>query len=131
MEATSGAVVKGTRRAVDAAVDLHRVRAARAEDRPATRQDAADLRDAELGGQALERALPAVAEAEELVAVLLDALADDAADDGVEAGAVAAAREDSDAHVDHHALSAKPRSARAPGAARVWAKRFQEEPPNL
>ena len=46
----------------------------------------------------LERALPAVAEADELAAVHLDALADDGADDGVEPGAVAASGEHSDAH---------------------------------
>ena len=54
--------------------------------------------DAELHGQALERALPAVAEADELEAVGPDALADDGADDRVETGAVAATGEHSDAH---------------------------------
>ena len=84
--------------ALDAAVDLDRVRAARAQDRPAAGQDAADLGDAQLRGEALERALPAVAEADELVAVLRHALADDGADDSVETGAVAATGEHSDAH---------------------------------
>ena len=65
---------------------------------PPRGQDAAHRGDAERHGQALERALPAVAEADELVAVLADALADDGPDDRVEAGAVAAAGEDSDAH---------------------------------
>ena len=65
---------------------------------PPRGQDPAHLLDAELAGEALERALPAVAEADELEAVLLDALADDGADDGVEPGAVAASGEDSDSH---------------------------------
>ena len=54
--------------------------------------------DVERHGEALERALPAVAEADELVAVLGHALADDRADDRVETGAVAATGEHSDAH---------------------------------
>ena len=83
---------------LDAALDLERVGARGAEDGAAARQDAAHLRDAELAGRALERALPAVAEADELVAVLLDALADHGPDDGVQAGAVAAPGEHSDAH---------------------------------
>ena len=51
--------------------------------------------------QALERALPAVAEADELVAVLLHALAHDGPDHRVETGAVAAAGQHSDAHLLH------------------------------
>ena len=87
---------------LDAALDLERVGPRGAEDGAAARQDAAAL----LGMpssmvSALERALPAVAVADELVAVHLDALADDGADDGVEAGAVAASGEDSDAHAVH------------------------------
>ena len=54
--------------------------------------------DAQRHGQALERALPAVAEPDELVAVDPDALADDGPDDRVQAGAVAAAGQHSDAH---------------------------------
>src|SRR5262249_2942446 len=45
-----------------------------------------------------EHAGPAVAEADELVTEVVDALADDAADHRVEAGAVAAAGEEPDAH---------------------------------
>ena len=55
--------------------------------------------DAQRHGHALERAAPAVAEADEVEAVLLHALADDGPDDGVQAGAVAATGEYSDAHV--------------------------------
>ena len=98
--------------AVDAALDLDRVGAARAEDRAAARQDAAHLRDAERRGDALERALPAVAEADELVAVLLHALADDGTDDGVETGAVAAAGQHSDAHGSPHGVGNREGQAR-------------------
>ena len=83
---------------VDAAVDLERVGARRAEDRAAARQDAADLGDAERHGEVLQRALPAVAEADELVAVHPDALADDGADHRVQSRAVATAGQHSDAH---------------------------------
>ncbi len=82
-----------------AALDLHRVGAGGAEDRAAAGQDAAHGLDLERPGQALERTAPAVAEADELVAVLLDAFADHRPDDGVQAGAVAPAGEHSDAHV--------------------------------
>ena len=83
---------------LDAAVDLERVGAARAEDGAAAREDAAALLDAEVHRQALERALPAVAVADELEAVHVDALADDGADDRVEAGTVPASGEHSDLH---------------------------------
>ena len=83
---------------LDAAVDLERVGARGLQDRAAARQDAADLVDAERGGQVLQRPAPAVEEADELEAVLPDALADDGPDDGVQAGAVAAAGQHSHAH---------------------------------
>jgi hypothetical protein len=85
--------------ALDAAVDLDEVSARGAEDGAAAWQDAADLLDAELHGQAFERALPTIAEADELVAVLLDAAADDAADYCIKAGAVSATGQDTNAHV--------------------------------
>ena len=91
-------LVQVRRDPLDAAVDLERVGARRAEDRAAARQDAAHLGDAERHGDVLERAPPAVAEADELVAVDADALADDGADHRVQAGAVAAAGQHSDAH---------------------------------
>ena len=90
-----------------------RVGARRAEDRPAARQDAADLGHPERHRHVLERALPAVAEPDELVTVDADALADDRADDRVETGAVAAAGE----HPDSHAKDPNG-SAPAPAAAR-------------
>ena len=69
-----------------------------AEDRAALLGDAHDLRAAERHDVALDDALPAVAEADELHVVVLDALEHRAADDRVEAGAVAAARQDADLH---------------------------------
>ena len=84
---------------LDAALDLERVGAAGAEDGAAARQDAAALLHAELHRESLERALPAVAVADELEAVALHALADDRPDDRVEAGAVPASGEHSDAHL--------------------------------
>ena len=85
---------------LDAALDLERVGPAGAEDGAAARQDAAHLRHAELHGQALERALPAVAVADEVEAVHADALADHRPDHRVESGTVAASGEHSDPHAD-------------------------------
>ena len=83
---------------LDPAVDLERVGARRAQDRAAAGQDAANLVEPELARVVLERALPAVAEPDELVAVLADALADGSADHRIETGAVAATGQHSDAH---------------------------------
>ena len=58
-------------------VALERVRARRAEDRPAAGQDAARRLDRQLLVGVLERPAPAVPEADDLVAVVVDALADD------------------------------------------------------
>ncbi len=85
---------------LDAVVHLHHVRAGAAQDGAAAGQDAARRVDVQRHGDLLQRPPPAVAEAEELVAVDLRALADDGADDRVEAGAVATAGEDADAHLD-------------------------------
>ena len=102
---------------VDAALDLERVRPRRAEDRAAAVQDAARGLVGELDRLVLEHARPAVAEADELVVVLVDALADDAADDRVESGAVSAAGEDADAHSrGSKAKTAAARLAAGPGA---------------
>ena len=81
-----------------AAVVGERVGARGAEDGAAAGQDAAHLGHAERPAVALERAAPAVAVADELVAVVADALAHDRPDDRVQAGAVAAAGEHSDPH---------------------------------
>jgi hypothetical protein len=85
---------------LDAALDRERVRAARAEDGPAAREDPPHLGDAELHGHTLEGTLPAVAEADELEPVDGDALAHHRADHRVQPRTVAAAGEDSDAHAD-------------------------------
>ena len=135
---------------VDAALDVVRVGARGAEDRAAARQDPADGVQVQRHGVALEHAPPAVAEPDELVAVLADALADDGPDDGVEARAVAAAGQDADAHEvppgrtsgsgdvgrRHDAAGSDARgrtgrdrrhrshrSARAPGRRRGWPRR--------
>ena len=77
---------------LEAALLLVRVRPRGAEDRPAAVEDPARVLVGEGGAVAGEHAGPAVAEADELVAVHVDPLAHDGADDRVEAGAVAAAR---------------------------------------
>ena len=79
-------------------VALERVGARGAEDRPAAGQDPARGLDRQLVVVVLERPAPAVAEADDGVPVVVDALADDGADDRVEPRAVAAAGEDSDPH---------------------------------
>jgi hypothetical protein len=83
---------------LDPVVDLHDVGPAAAEDGASAREDAPGLLHAERHREPLERALPAVAEAEELVPVHLHALPDHGPDDGVQAGAVAPAGQDTDAH---------------------------------
>ncbi|CAB4969331.1 unannotated protein [freshwater metagenome] len=83
---------------LDAALDLDRVRPGGAQDGAAPREDAAHRRDVEWHGQTLERALPSVAEAHEVVAVVRHAPADHRADDRVQSRAVAAAGEHSNAH---------------------------------
>ncbi len=83
---------------LDAAVDLERVGTGRAEDGTAARQDAADLGHPERLGQPLQRATPAVPEAQKLVTVGVHTLADHRADHRVQAGAVAAAGQHTDTH---------------------------------
>ena len=84
-----------------AVVARERVRARGAEDRAAARQDAARGLHRQLLEGVLERAAPAVAEADDRVSVAVDALADDRPDHGVQPGAVAAAGEHADAHDRH------------------------------
>ncbi len=60
-----------------------------------------DVVQAERPGEPLDRALPAVAEADELVAVGVDPLGHDRPDDCIEAGAVAAAGQHADSHEGH------------------------------
>ena len=99
ISASTPSCVQVLRDPLDAAVDLERVGPRRAEDGAAARQDAAHLGDARAAScSALERAPPAVAEADELVAVDADALADDGPDHRVQPGAVAATGQHSDTH---------------------------------
>src|ERR671936_421298 len=84
--------------AFEAVLALEWVRAGGAEDGPTARQDAARGLDRELLVRVLERAAPAVAEADDRVAIAVDSLAHDGTDHRVEAGAVTAAGEDPDAH---------------------------------
>jgi hypothetical protein len=78
---------------------LERVGPGGAEDRSSAGKDPADLRDPKRPGLRLERPAPAIAVADELVAVFGDPLADDRADHGIQAGAVAPAGEHPDSHV--------------------------------
>ncbi|GDY42122.1 hypothetical protein SANT12839_030040 [Streptomyces antimycoticus] len=82
----------------DAVLALEGVGAGGAEDGAAARQDAAHRADVEGNGVVLERASPAVPEADEVIAVFLYALAHDGADDRVEPGAVTATGQHSDPH---------------------------------
>ena len=87
-----------------AAVDLVRVGARRPQDRAAPGQRAPEGLHVEGHGAALEHALPAVEEADELVAVDALALAGDGPHDRVEAWAVAPAGEHRDAHATSSCL---------------------------
>ena len=80
---------------------LERVGARGAQDRPAARQDAARRLDGQVLVDGLERAAPAVAEADDLVPVVVDSASHDGADHRVQSGAVAAAGEHPDAHGEH------------------------------
>jgi len=78
---------------VHAIVALVGVRARAAKDRAAAGEDPARGLDVELGERVLEHPPPAVAEADQMVAVAVDPLPNDRPDDRVEAGAIAAACE--------------------------------------
>ena len=69
-----------------------------AEDRAAAREDPPDSLEVELGDRAFEDAAPAVAEAHDLMPVVVDSLTHHAADDGVQPGTVTPTGQDSDAH---------------------------------
>ncbi len=97
---------------LDAVLDRERVRPRRAQDRAAAGQQAADRGDVQRHGHGLERAAPAVAEPEEVVAVLGYALADDRPDHRVQPGAVAAPRQHADAHVTHSSSPSDDRLSR-------------------
>src|SRR4051812_32495944 len=101
---------------VQAVLDLVDVGAGRPEDRPAAMQDPARAVEREVTRLVVQYAGPAVAEADELVPVGIDALADDGPDDRIEPGAVAAAGE----HADSHGAQIK--RARPPASSRAGAR---------
>ena len=78
--------LEGRLAALHAAVDLERVGARRAEDRAAPGQRAPHGLDVERPGAALDHALPAVEEPDDLVALGVVALADDRPHDRVSPG---------------------------------------------
>src|SRR5690606_17379450 len=80
------------------ALDLERVGPGGAENGAAARQDATHRSDVQGHGQVLQRSLPAVAVAHELVAVFGDPLADHRSDHRVEAWAVTATGEHANSH---------------------------------
>src|SRR5436190_167769 len=79
----------------DAAVDLVGIRARRAEDGAALRQEARDFPWPERLEQSFDEPPPALADADDLIPAI-ERTPGDGADDRIQAGAVAAAREDSD-----------------------------------
>ena len=89
---------EGLADALHAVVPLVRVGPRAAEDRAAARQDPARRLYVEIDIRALEHAAPSVAEADELVAELVDPAANHRADDGVEAGTVTTAGKHADPH---------------------------------
>ena len=84
--------------ALGAVVMLERVGSRRAQDRASARQDPARRLDRQLLVGVLERAAPAVAEADDRVPLTIDAAPHYRADHRVETGAVAAPREHPDPH---------------------------------
>ena len=93
VEATVGEVLE---HALDAALELEGVRAARADDRAAAREDPRHLLRAEVLEDRLDETAPALAHGDDVPAGRVRP-ADDGADDRVEPGAVAAPGEDADA----------------------------------
>src|SRR5690606_27929285 len=89
------------------AAELEGVRARAAEDRAALLRDPHDLRAAERHDGALDDALPAPSESDELEVVQLAAREHERADDRVEPRAVAPAGEYADLHRVHHAASGR------------------------
>src|SRR3954451_6737836 len=104
--------------ALEPVIFLVGVRARCAEDRPAAVEDAAGRLVRQLAGVTGHDAGPAVAEAEELVVVGVDALADHGADDGIEAGAVAAPGQESESGHGRDAMqpTGRARSRARPGS---------------
>jgi len=86
---------------VHAAVRPVRVVARRAEERPADREDVADVLARHRLGRTVDDTLPPVAEADDRVPVLALAALHDRTDRRVEARHVAATGEQSDSHAEH------------------------------
>ena len=82
-------------------IALERIRPGGAQDGAAARQDAARRLDGEVLVNALDRPAPAVAEADDLVSVVVDPPAHDGPDDRVQARAIASPREHADPHDGH------------------------------
>ena len=89
---------------------LEDVGAAAAQDGAAPGQDAAGGLDRELLGHIVQRAAPAVAEPDQLIAELVHALAHRGADDRVQAGAIPSAREHPDSHGAKSYAAGRPRA---------------------
>src|SRR5690606_14516742 len=112
-----------------------------AEDGAAAGEDAADRVEVQLEVVALQEALPAVPETDDLVAVVDDGTVHDRPDDGVQPGAVAAGREDTNAHrpqqpsrvgADRTALSgSRPATLAPPGGRSVARVRLLDDPAHL
>jgi hypothetical protein len=84
---------------VDTAVDFDGVSARRTQDGAAARENPAHLRDAEFHGEPLQRALPAIAEANKLVPVVRHSSTNNGADYRVQTRAIAASGQNPNAHV--------------------------------
>ena len=95
VQAQLGDMAAGPLHAVPQMRGLH---PGRPEDGAAARQDAADGVEVELAVIALQQALPAVAEADHLIAVIGGGAVDDGPDDGVQTGAVSAGGEYTNTH---------------------------------
>ena len=130
-EHVDAALLQRREHALLAVLGLVDVRARGAEDRAALVQDAARVLARQLDRVVVEHALPALAKAEDLVAVVVDPLADDSADDGIEAGAVAAACQQSDScHAGHPSMRVPSAvgTPRAPGAGDLALRRRAARP---
>ena len=83
---------------LDSILALVDVRARAAENRAAAVQDAAGRIERQRDREVVERAFPAIPEADDLIIVGLDPLTNDCPDDCIQAGAIATAGEDPDPH---------------------------------
>ena len=98
-------VLEGREHLLDAALELVRVRARRAEDRAAAREDSGDVAAAERLDDPFDQPAPALAHAEHLPPTA-ERASRDRADDRIQPGAVASAREHPDSLRHHVSLGA-------------------------